>query len=606
MESLDALPNSHVNGKIMRVAPRRGDGAFYVRAELTEGWAIQNPNDTSIGAVRWVECPRTAQTPIAPPLLALTVNDSTGAVGMARASTTGASYLAALLGDSTVNALPAFNGRQVGDEDNSPPPKFFNRQITWMGTFQDRLCVAAGNTVDMSEAGNYFNFFRTQTLTVPDSDPVSIYALGSEADTIRHSVIFDRSLLLFGDNQQYSIDGRNPVTPSASTVIQSSAIEDATDCPPVVGGALVFFGKRREGSTEVFQMAVGDVADTSNFTGLGLQLADYLPGKPAQLLHVASPSTLFVRCSEAPNSVFVFRFIDQGGKRLMDSWSRFDYHPAFGNIYGMFYHEDALYLRVARDAWVDVDGGLWPMAAAVKGQYVLERQSLLQQVPGLPYLDSMRSATVQYAAANAKQFAPLGYPFIAAAFSRDKVVGATVPRPPQSPHWLHGATPMPKTLAEWNTTFHDLPNRDPDYCVVGILFDSYVDLTSPVRRDPNEQPIMQGRLTVNKLDVYYKDAGGFSASVTSRFGITKQYNNFDWASTPTPYGTVTALRFNGRLLGQAANMVGIIPITTGNTPVFVGRETKDYVCRISSRAWMPLSITRVTWTGQWFMNHRFV
>lgn len=604
VESLDALPNSHVNGKIMQVAPRRGEGAFYVKAVAAEIYGGEL--DTGIGSVRWVECPRTYQSPIAPPFLALTVNDNTGAVGMARATTSGVAYLASMLADSTVNNLPPFNGRQVGDENNSPPPKFFNRQITWMGTFQDRLCVAAGNTVDMSEAGNYFNFFRTQTLTVPDSDPVSVYALGSESDTIRHSVIFDRSLLLFGDNQQYSIDGRNPVTPSTSTVIQSSAIEGATDCPPVAGGALVFFGKRREGSTEVFQMAVGDVADTSNFTGLGLQLSDYLPGKPAQLLYVASPSTLFVRCSEAPHSVFVFRFIDLNRQRIMDSWSRFDYHPAFGSIYGMFYHEDALYLRVARDAWVDENGGLWPMAAGVNGQYVLERQSLLQQVPGLPYLDSMRSASDQYAAPNAKQFASLPYPFIAAAFSRDKVTGATMPRPPKSPYWLHGATPMPSTLAEWNATFHDLPNRDTAYCVVGILFDSCVDLTSPVRRDPNAQPIMQGRLTVNRLDVYYKDAGGFEATVTSRYGITKQYNNFDWGVTDTAYGKVTALRFNGRVLGQEANMVGVIPITTGNTPVFVGRESKDYVCRISSRSWMPLSITRVTWTGQWFMNHRFV
>ena len=100
---------------------------------------------------------------------------------------------------------------------------------------------------------------------------------------------------------------------------------------------------------------------------------------------------------------------------------------------------------------------------------------------------------------------------------------------------------------------------------------------------------MQGRLTVNKLDVYYKDAGGFVTTVTSSHGGTEQ-----------------VLNFNGRVLGQAANMVGVIPITTGSTPVFIGRESKDYVCKISSRSWMPLSITRVSWTGQWFLNHRFV
>ncbi len=599
------LPGRHWPDKIVRIKPERGDASFYVRA-VAQGGSSR---------VRWEECPSTSQAAIQNPMLIMAAkNPASGGtthVGLARATVSGVAYLASnkVLNDPSVLGIPGFNGRQVGDPDSSPSPRFFGKQVTWMGMFQDRLCIAAGNTIDMSEVGNYFNFFRTQTLTVPDSDPVSVYALGSETDTIRHSVIFDRSLLLFGDNQQYSIDGRNPVTPSTSTIIQSSAIEDATDCPPMAGGSLVFFGKRREGSAEIFQMEVGDVADTSNFTGLGLQLADYLPGRPAQLLYVASPSTLFVRVSEAPHSIFVFRFIDQNRQRVLDSWSRFDYHPAFGIIFGMFYHEDALYYRVAREAWKDENGTLWTGGREDRGFDVLERQSLLPQVPGLPYLDSMRKADSLYAGtAYNSDWWNKNYPFLATVFTRDKIAYylPTDPPPPKFQYWLHGVQPNIKSLAEWDAAFADIPTRDMNYCVTGIPFESYVELTSPVRRDQGGQPIMQGRLTVNKLDVYYKDAGGFEATVTSRYGITQQFNSFDWAVTDTAYGKVTALRFNGRVLGQAANMVGVIPITTGSTTVFIGRESKDYVCKISSRSWMPLSITRVTWTGQWFLNHRFV
>lgn len=604
--SIDALPGFHWANKVVRVKPERGDASFYVRAVAQAGSY----------RVRWEECPSTSQATIQNPMLVMAVKNPASSgltrVGLARATTSGLAYLASnkVLNDPSVLTLPNFNGRQVGDPDSSPPPRFFGKQVSWMGMFQDRLCVAAGNTIDMSEVGNYFNFFRTQTLTVPDSDPVSIYALGSETDTIRHSVIFDRSLLLFGDNQQYSIDGRNPVTPSTSTVIQSSAIEDATDCPPVVGGSLVFFGKRREGSAEIFQMEVGDVADTSNFTGLGLQLSDYLPGRPAQLLYVASPSTLFVRVSEAPHSIFVFRFIDQNRQRVLDSWSRFDYHPAFGLIFGMFYHEDALYLRIAREAWLDGDGTLWTGGRGDYGFDVLERQSLLPQVPGIPYLDSMRKADSLFGLGTGYgvDWWAQSYPFLATVFTRDKIAGyaPSDPAAPKFKYWLHGVQPNVKSLAEWDAAFADIPTRDMNYCVTGIPFESYVELTSPVRRDQSGQPIMQGRLTVNRLDVYYKDAGGFEATVTSRYGITQQYNSFDWSVTDTAYGKVTALRFNGRVLGQAANMVGVVPITTGSTPVFIGRESKDYVCKISSRSWMPLSITRVSWTGQWFLNHRFV
>lgn len=603
--SIDALPGFHWTNKIVRVKPARGDASFYVRAVPPTG----------SHRVRWEECPSTAQAAIQNPMLVMAVKNQAASgithVGLARATASGLAYLASdkVLNDPSVLNLPGFNGRQVGDPDSSPRPRFFGKQISWMGMFQDRLCIASGNTVEMSEVGNYFNFFRTQTLTVPDTDPVSIFALGSETDTIRHSVIFDRSLLLFGDNQQYSIDGRNPVTPSTSTIIQSSAIEDATDCPPVVGGSFVFFGKRREGSAEIFQMEVGDVTDTSNFTGLGLQLSDYLPGRPAQLLYVASPSTLFVRVSEAPHSVFVFRFIDQNRQRVLDSWSRFDYHPAFGIIFGMFYHENALYYRVAREAWKDENGTLWTGGREDRGFDVLERQSLLPQVPGLPYLDSMRKAGSLYTGTAAgSDWWEKNYPFLATVFTRDKIANylPTDPTPPKFQYWLHGVQPNIKSLAEWDAAFADIPTRDMNYCVTGIPFESYVELTSPVRRDQGGQPIMQGRLTVNRLDVYYKDAGGFEATVTSRYGITKQYNSFDWSVNDTAYGKVTALRFNGRVLGQAANMVGAIPITTGNTPVFIGRESKDYVCKISSRSWMPLSITRVSWTGQWFLNHRFV
>lgn len=585
--SLADLTSSHASGKIVQIKPERGTGSFYVKA-VPSGLGSR---------VRWEECPATAQVAIQNPMLVMAVKNPQPApasrVGLACATPSGLAYLASskILLDPTVLNLPQFNGRQVGDADSSPAPRFFGKQISWMSMFQDRLCVASGNTIDMSEVGNYFNFFRTQTLTVPDTDPVSVFALGSETDTIRHSVIFDRSLLLFGDNQQYSIDGRNPVTPSTSTIIQSSAIEDATDCPPVAGGSLVFFGKRREGSAEIFQMEVGDVADTSNFTGLGLQLSDYLPGRPSQLLYVASPSTLFVRVSEAPHSIFVFRFIDQNRQRIMDSWSRFDYHPAFGLIYGMFYHDDALYLRVAREAWKDEAGTVWTGGRGDFGFDVLERQSLLPQVPGLPYLDSIRKADFVYAgAAYGADWWQRNYPFLATVFTRDKIAGysLTDPPPPKFQYWLHGVQPNIKTLDEWDAAFVDIPARDMNYCVVGIQFGSYVELTSPVRRDPNGQPIMQGRLTVSKLDVYYKDAGGFEATVTSSYGGTEQ-----------------ALHFNGRVLGQAANVGLVVPVTTGTTPVFVGRESKDYVCKISSRNWMPLSITRVTWTGQWFMNHRF-
>ena len=589
--NIDQLPQFAAQGAIVQVRPSRGTDSFYMRA-VYDG----------TGRVRWEEGTRyTLATPLNP-LVVLAYNPGNPNAICASDSFV---YLksASMLNDPSIEALE-FSTRLIGDQDSNPTPHFFNKQVTWMGMFQDRLCIAAGAVVNMSEVGNYFNFFRTQTLTVPDKDPVEIFALGAEADTIRHSVLFDRSLLLFGDLQQYSIDGRIPVTPASTTVIQSGAIEDATDCPPVAGGSLVFFGKRREGSTEVFQIEVGDVADTSRYSGLGLQLSDYIPGKPAQLLYIGSPGILVCRTDAAPHSLFIFRFIDQGGQRLLDSWSRFDYHPAFGIIQSVFYHDDAIYMRVVREAWVDEDGTVWTGGRGDHGFDVLERQSILPQVPTYPYLDSLRPASNVWSASGyGVDFHQQAYPFLASAFASAKL---TAKSSGSYVNWLHGAVPNVRSLVDFDAQFADLTDRDVAYLGTGIPFDSYVQLTSPVRRDQNQQPILQARLTVNRLDVYYRESGGFSATVDSRFGLAKQHNNFDWTVTNTAYGKVTALRFNGRTIGASTNMAGVQPVVSGTAPVFIGRESREYTCTLAARTWMPFSITRVTWTGQTFMNHRFI
>ena len=565
--SLDKLTSTHYVGKVVKVQPERGRDGFYMQAI---GEAQGGPAGWS--RVRWEERSRTVQAAPEFPMVILGVNNAAGANNGKLFAAASPALLATLLVGDTVN-LPAFGTRLVGDADTSPAPRYVNRQITYMAMFQDRLVLAVGNVLCMSEVGNYFNFWRTATLTVPDRDPVEIYALGSEDDAIRHGVLFDRSLLLFGDRQQYVVPGHNPITPSTSTVIQSGAIEDSVDSPPVSGGSKVFFGKRRENSTEIFQITVGNVADTTNYTGLGLQLLDYIPGKPAQMLHVASPSLLFVRTDAAPSSLFVFRYIDQGDQRLLDSWSRFDYGDKFGQIVGMFLHDDAIYLEVWREA-PRVGGVTYVGASGGFGGRSLERQSLLPQLDSLPYLDSMRTAQQFLSGASTREWH--NQPYLAAA------VGAA-----GGARRLLGVDTAPSSSTAFSEVFGALGVTQAQV-YVGLPFESSITLTSPRRRDQAGLAITQGRLTISALDVYCSDTCGAAFTVSS-------------------HGQSSTVSYKlGRLLGVRVNTVGGEPIATGVVRHAIQREVKDYTCKISANSWLPLSITRVTWTGQWFMNHRYV
>lgn len=575
VKSAELVSDQHWAGKIIQVQADTDAPAYYLKAVAVDGQSI-------LGPVRWEECPRiTIPTPASPFLIA-TVYQPTGYLLIADSPQS----MRSSFGYAS-EGLPDIGARKVGDDESSPLPHWWGKKITYMSTFQDRLVIGAGAVITMSETSNYFNFFRASTLTVKDNDPVEVFALGAEDDTIRHSVIFDKSLLLFGDKQQYSIDGRVPVTPATTTVIQSSAVEDATDAAPVAVGDLVFFAKRRENTAQLYQIEIGDVQDTSNSSDVGLQLSDYLPGRPVEILATTSPNVVLVRCEGAPRSVFLFRYIDRGRERVLDSWSRFDYGEGWGEIMGMTLHQDKVLFIVHREA-VTVDGTLWTGRNGDWGWICVEAQSLLTSVSNEPYLDSWRPY---------KWFDEVYDPGRTRAWWNQPWLTTAVRKP--SPYWLHGHKPA---LAGEAALKADLPTLSVDHLVVGLEYPAYVTLTSPYRRDNKDTALTVGRLTVNKLEVAYKDSGGFTAQVVTRYGLVPQYTPFNWVSVETPYGVTTSLKFNGRLLGAADNLVGVQPVSTGMIPCFIGRDSRQYKLTLSANGWQPLTITSIGWTGQWFYN----
>lgn len=611
VQDVSDLPAMAHIGQVIQIKPKDGAPAYYLRSKTQLDVPAFSP-----AACIWEETSR-YKSPFESPFPGLLlVRDSSGDVHMYSSPS---SVRTALPGTE----IPDWGVQKVGDEITNPTPAIFGKQITYMTTFQDRLLLAAGNVVNMSETSNYFNFWRTTTLTVPDSDPVEIYAMGSENDRIQHGVIFDKNLLLFGDKQQYAIDGKNPVTPATISIIQAGAIEDAVDAAPALGAGLVFFARAREGSTEVFQMTPGAYEGSTDYTGLGVQIRNYIPGKPRQLLFVPSPSTLFVRTDADPYGVYVFRFLDQGQQRLLDSWSRLEYSPNFGQIISMFWHNEYLCYLVLRD--ILPDNGVMHLGKAGDWKFVLyEAQSLLADAGTLPCLDSMRLFDSNQSDSSSDAW---DNPLWDLAVAKTNLVHylpsgleSAVPNPDnvafETPYWLHGVSPAPAYDEPLKAAMADLPGlRSNDdlynpakhqwpFCYIGLPYRAEVELTSPLRQ--NDAGSMPGRLTVNRLDVSYHQTGSFSADITSRFGLAQQYTNFSWQANTTPYGTVTSLKFNGQQLDANTSMVGIVPVVDGTAPVFVGRESSEYVCKIKAVQWLPMTIQRITWAGQWFQNSRQV
>ncbi len=457
---------------------------------------------------------------------------------------------AALLNTLTAGDHPTFSISTAGDADSAPTPFFVGKVVTYLGTFQNRLLVGCGGVLSVSTTNDYLNFFRTTVLTLPASDPFEMQPSGSENDNLRYGVMYDQNLVIFGDQRQYVISGRVALTPTGANMPVMSTYEGVTDAPPVAAGGFIFYTKRGVKFSSVHQIQPGQNENSPESFPASSQVDSYLLGGVTEMLSsTGTPSTLFLRTTGARNSLYTFSYLDKPDGRKMDAWSRWDFNTVLGDVIGFSSVVDGLVTFFLR---TDSDGDIYVVA---------DNCPLTTGLSTKPYLDSNRPwASVDAGTGSVTEDSGDEW---AAAFdetSNRRFTGTLLPNV--------------GTLQE---SYPGEPGL-----TVGALQEAYFIPTNPFMRDGKGKAILSGRLTVTKLIMSFKKSTGFKWLITYR-------------------GTVESEReFNGRILGDPENLIGVEPISTGQHNVPVGRETRQYEIKLSARRWYPFTATALEWVGQFF------
>lgn len=530
-DSVSKLPLMAINGHVVKIITGPNEW-FYVEA------ISKNPA-APLTEVIWRECAGYRQG-VNESLVVAVVEGGTLRLGPS----------------NTVNASspPQFIQSLAGDKTTNPPPAFLRGYpITYLGSFQDRLVVGAGAAVAVSAAGDYFNFFRSSVVTVPQKDPFEMTAMGGEDDTLRSSVSYNRNLVVFGDKRQYSISGQVALTPTSANMSIMTTYANAAETPPLAAGGQIYYARNREGLVGVHQIQPGAFVDSAESFPTSAQIGDYIKA-PATQLEVASgaPSLLMVRSATAPREVAVFSFLDTPNGRKQDAWSKWRFNPACGNLLAIHNTPEGVLLFWLRPTGVNnfmLAADLLPLSPATAN---------------LPFLDSARSLP---AVSSGGQDVTLssGSPWVVA-FDRPSgrfLIGT----PLQDRQQLADEYP-----AEW---------ANQPTLVVGLPFDSYVELTNPITRDKEEVAQLGGRLVITSLSLNFKNSSGCDVEVDSG-GVTKKYS------------------FNGRVLGDTLNSIGTVPVSSTVHTFSIGREANEHTVRIYARKWFPFTLVGIGWTGQSF------
>jgi hypothetical protein len=529
ISSADQVSDLHYVGKVVKVRARSAREAYYLKA------TAKDPLATGYTEVIWVEGAGVEHT----------INSGLF-YGVASPAIFNVASSAANMQSLIGGIVPNYEVSTTGDADTSPLPYFVGREITYLGVFQDRLMVGAGAVVRASRVGDYLNFFRTTVLSVLADDSLEMLSQGADDDVLRHSVLYDKDLVIFGDKRQYVISGRSPLTPTSANMPTMSSHSGAGSIPPVAVGGLIFYAKRGVGSSSVHQIQPGRNVESPESFPVSSQLNTYILGDAVEITKHAEPSALFVRTAASRQSLYVFHFLDFEDGRRQDAWHRWDIYSGLGSIMGISQSPAGLLVYTLRYAfnrmWFCVD--LFPLTAGLSTK---------------PYLDSQRPWI---------QITDMG------SIRQESVGSYHAAFDDSTEYHLLGAD-----IADAEELLEDYPEAEGLY--FGAGYQAYATLTNPYMRDRNDRPITTGQLVVAQVTVSTAASSGFDSVVAS--------------SSETVEAS-----FNGRLLGDPNNILGRVPITDAQWPVPVGREIRDYRLTLKARLWHPLTITLLEWVGQAF------
>lgn len=527
--SASAVSPIHFHDKVVKVRGAGSAEAYYLKAVPV------NPTATGVTEVTWAEGAGVQHT-ITDGLL----------YGLISGGTFYYASSAVRLNGIIPGDHPAPLASTVGDLDTAPMPFFVGQKITYLGTFQNRLLVGAGGVLALSKTEDYLNFFRSTVLTVPADDPFEMLPQGSADDELRHGVLYDRDLVLFGKKRQYAISGSQALTPTAASMPVMAAYEDSADCAPAAAGGFIFYTKQVDGTTGVYQIQPGQTENSPESFPASSQIATYIQGASTELaVSTGSPSHLIIRADGAPQSCYVFTYLDKQDGRKLDAWSRWDFAQELGYLIGVSTVPAGILTF-----WLRRRPG------ALSTFVVADLVPLKTGLSSLPYLDSNRP----WAALASGSLGTGSTGAWAAAY------GASTRRFIGAPLATAGAL-----VASYGST----------NLYAGALQEAYFIPTNPYMRDNKDKAILSGRLTVTKFTLAYKDSVGLKWAVTAN-GLTNE------------------VEFTGRVLGDPSNIVGTEPVSSGQITLPVGRETRQYSIKVSARDWHPFTVTALEYTGQFF------
>lgn len=453
--------------------------------------------------------------------------------------------------------------RQCGNADRNPDPSFVGQEIEAVLFHKNRLGFLTKENLVLSESGKFYNFFRTTLLTILDTDPIDIAASHIKVSLLRHAVPYQRELLLFSNETQFVLAGKDLLTPKTVSVDPITELHSMATVPPIVCGGNIYFVSEKEGAAHVVEYFLDKALETADYDIVTGHTPTYIPAGVTHLIGSPDLKLLLIATSGDPGALYAYAYYWNGQEKLQSAWVRWEL-PGAAEIKNLAFDKGLVRLLVKR-------GDTTFLETIDAEQKVYDTGTSFTT-----YLDrQVELSDGVYDSGTGKTTFTLPYD---APEGLKAVTGSS-------------ETQMPGVEIEPDSIDGDEVVLDGDYTDepvrFGVPYESRYRFSTFFLRD-GESNVAQtnGRLQVLNLNVVYSKSAYFKIEVTCAGRSMRTYE------------------FNARTMDDPDNVLDAMVVKSGRTSIPIMSRNDRVTIDLVSDSWLPCAFTSAEWRGVFNPNSR--
>jgi hypothetical protein len=468
--------------------------------------------------------------------------------------------------------------RQVGDENSSPTPGFIGKTLNDVFFHRNRLGFLADESVILSRAGEYFDFWPGSVITLLDTDPIDIASSHTKVSILQSAVPFNERLLVFSSNTQFVLEGGEVLSPKNAALPPATEFEADAHVRPVSSGQNIYFpvsGGAQNAHARIMEFYTEqNVAASQNARDVTSHVQQYIPA-PAYKLAVTSLQQLLVVVSESErNAIYVYKYFWEGRQKLQSSWSKWTFDDA-AEVIDLGFIQSRLWLTINRPdgiyvEWMDLEPGITDPDVNAGYLTRLDRRLNENQMASITY-DSGSDETT---------------------FTTPDLVWQTEPEVVTRDTDQETPSGVKVQVNSWSGKDVTV---DGDWRGVDLYFGEpytkvheFSTIYMKEGSGENSQAIQSGRLQLRKMSTFHNETGYYRVEVTPQNRPTYTYE------------------FTGLVLGTSSATLGQLSQDTGSFEFPIQSKNDRVRIRIVNDTFQPSAILSAEWEGFWVHHSRRV